>query len=80
MTLAELPILAKARIVSLEGGSDDPSRRRLLELGLHPGTEIAVCHRAPLGDPRCYGFRSTQMCLRRSETSRIQVELLSLPA
>ena len=77
MSLAELPFLGKARIVGFDGSSDDPSLRRLFELGLHPGTEVAVCHRAPLGDPRCYGFRGTHVCLRRSETSRIQVEILS---
>jgi Fe2+ transport system protein FeoA len=31
--------------------------------------------RAPLGDPRVYELRGTQLCLRRSEAARVLVEL-----
>jgi len=73
LTLADLPRKSTARIVSVPG--NDASDRRLRELGLNPGTEIEFCHRAPLGDPCCYGFRGTRICLRRSEAERILIEL-----
>jgi Fe2+ transport system protein FeoA len=81
VSLADLPFMGKGRITAMEGVSangtaHDVAVRRLQELGLHPGTEIAVCHRAPLGDPRCYGFRGTHVCLRKTEAARIQVRIL----
>lgn len=76
MSLADLPCRARGRIVAVEGEEHEPGMRRLRELGLHPGTQISVCHRAPLGDPRCYGFRGTHVALRRTEARRIRVEIL----
>ena len=48
--------------------------RRLEALGFLPATEVSCRRRAPLGDPRVYELRGTQLCLRRSEAARIQVE------
>lgn len=47
--------------------------RRLMELGLVPGTEIVVIRRAPLGDPLEISVRGVRLSLRRSEARRIHV-------
>lgn len=47
--------------------------RRLMELGLIPGTEVLVVRRAPLGDPLEITVRGVHLSLRRSEARRIDV-------
>ena len=47
--------------------------RRLMELGLVPGTDIEVIRRAPLGDPLEVRVRGVHLSLRRSEACRIHV-------
>lgn len=52
----------------------DPSiARRLMELGLTPGTEVQLIRRAPLGDPIEITVRGVHLWLRRSEASLIDV-------
>ena len=48
-------------------------RRRLLELGLLPGTPIARTGQAPLGDPLSFRVRDSVLCLRRAEAADIGV-------
>ena len=47
--------------------------RRLMELGLIPGTEVEMIRRAPLGDPLEITVRGVHLSLRRSEARRIDV-------
>jgi ferrous iron transport protein A len=47
--------------------------RRLMELGLVPGTEIVVIRRAPLGDPLEISVRGVHLSLRRTEARHIHV-------
>lgn len=47
--------------------------RRLMELGLVPGTAVELIRRAPLGDPLEVSVRGVHLSLRRSEASRISV-------
>jgi ferrous iron transport protein A len=51
-----------------------PIGRRLLALGLAPGTRVRVVRRAPLGDPTVYELRGYQLCLRRSEAAGVRVQ------
>ncbi|MBO6939159.1 MAG: ferrous iron transport protein A [Deltaproteobacteria bacterium] len=55
-------------------------RRRLLEMGLLPGTELAVVRRAPLGDPIEVRLRGYSLSLRKSEASGITVTLVAQPS
>jgi Fe2+ transport system protein FeoA len=50
-----------------------PVARRLMELGLIPGTEIEVVRRAPLGDPLEIAVRGVHLSLRRSEARHIDI-------
>lgn len=57
--------------VSATGGL----RRRLLEMGLVAGTEIAVDGVAPLGDPVEVTVKGYHLTLRRNEAEAIFVEV-----
>ncbi|MFL7813981.1 MAG: DtxR family transcriptional regulator [Anaerolineales bacterium] len=51
-------------------------RRRLLDLGVIPGTEISVEMLSPGGDPTAYRIRGTVIALRSTQARLIQVEPL----
>lgn len=63
------------RGVIVKVGGERRLRRRLLEMGVVPGETIAVKRVAPLGDPVELIVKGYHLSLRRSEASRILVEL-----
>lgn len=71
MRLSRLPLGKKARVVELT--AKGKKRRRLLDLGLIPGTIVAAKRRNPSGDPTAYLIRGTLLALRSEETDLIQV-------
>ena len=73
-TLAETRVGQRARVVELlvEG----LTRRRLLDLGLLPGTEVRVVMRSPLGTPMAYDIRGSMLALRSEDALKIRVKLL----
>ena len=48
--------------------------RRLMELGLVPGTPVELVRKAPFGDPFELIVRGTHLSLRRSEAGYVHVE------
>ena len=72
MKLVQLEMGASA-VVSSVGGSGT-FRRRLMELGVVPGTKVERTGQAPLGDPISYRVRGAVLCLRREEASTVMVE------
>jgi ferrous iron transport protein A len=71
--LSDLPVGGRAVVVALR--ASPALAARLTALGFLPATEVCCRRRAPLGDPRVYELRGTQLCLRRSEARNIWVEL-----
>jgi Fe2+ transport system protein FeoA len=69
--LASLPLGKAARIVEI--GGERNFRRRLLELGLLPGTSVTVLRVAPLGDPLELSLRGTCLSIRKREATEISV-------
>jgi ferrous iron transport protein A len=71
--------LAQARIgqvVTVEHVAGDGSfRRRLMELGLVPGTRVEVIGVAPLGDPLELLVRGGSLSIRRAEAQGVVVTL-----
>ncbi|NLY30817.1 MAG: ferrous iron transport protein A [Firmicutes bacterium] len=51
-----------------------PIRRRLMDMGLTPGTQITVDGTAPLGDPIIICARGCRLALRQMEAAQICVE------
>ncbi len=58
-------------VVSVD--TDAAIARRLMELGLVPGTRVEVVRRAPLGDPIELRLRQVHLSIRRSEAEHIHV-------
>lgn len=59
---------------------NEPSmRQRLADLGLIRGTRVTCLCRSPAGDPAAYLIRGAVIALRRSDASRVQVELAAAP-
>lgn len=56
-----------------EVGGSRSFRRRLLEMGLVPGTPVKVVNIAPLGDPLFIEVRGSQWSLRHDEAAEIQI-------
>jgi len=55
------------------GGPDD-ERRRLLDLGITPGEELAVVQSVPFGDPLVVMVRGMRLALRRREAAWISLQ------
>lgn len=72
LALTELPLHQPATVVGV--GGDRAFRRRLLELGLLPGTRIVLRNVAPMGDPVELELRGGRLSIRRAEAQRILVE------
>ena len=76
--LSELPVGAKGVVAAV--GGERSVRRRLMELGLVPGTPIAVVNVAPLGDPLELQVRGSRLSLRRVETANVELtDAIELP-
>lgn len=73
-TLDTLAVGEKARIKQITGTA--LIRRRLLQMGLTPGTEVAVEGSAPLGDPVEIRVKGYRLSLRRGEAACVTVEPL----
>ncbi len=75
MTLAELLPGQQANIVSV--GGEGALRRRLLDMGLTPGTSLLMGRPAPSGDPLCIRIRSYVLSLRKEDAAFIEVNKIS---
>jgi DtxR family Mn-dependent transcriptional regulator len=71
-TLADLPLLASARVQMIRGAG--ALRQRLLDLGLLPGASIQVLRAAPASGPLWVQLDGTQLSLRRQEAEIVLVQ------
>jgi len=69
--LPQLPLRVPCTIVRVEGPR--PVRRRLMELGLLPGTRVRVVGVSPLGDPLELEVRGARLSVRKKEALGIEV-------
>jgi len=69
--LSELKTGERGLIERLTGTG--PFRRRLMEMGFVPGTEIEVEKFAPLRDPAEYILKGYHVSLRRDEAEKVLV-------
>lgn len=70
-TLLSVPVGSSATIESL--CASGLNRRRLLDLGLTPGSNITCLYEAPSGNPKAYLIRGTVIALRNQDASTIQL-------
>jgi len=71
-SLAALPLGREAVVRSVR--TSRPLARRLMELGLVPGTRVSVTRVAPLGDPLELRLRNYALSIRRAEALSIEVD------
>jgi len=63
----------KGEVVDLSPRLRGPERRRLMDLGILPGTEIEATMSAPGGEPIAYRIRGALIALRREQASLIRI-------
>jgi Fe2+ transport system protein FeoA len=71
-TLRDLRPGQKGIILALN--SQGPLKRRLVDMGVTPGTEIFVRKVAPLGDPIEVNLRGYELSLRGDDARNILIE------
>jgi len=71
MKLYELKPGETARVEDLE--AEGLIRRRLLDLGLVPGTKIESIRKSPLGDPILFDIRGAMIALRKEESRLVHI-------
>lgn len=72
-TLSVLPVGQRALLRAV--GGERAYRRRLLELGFVPGTELRLVRRVGVGDVLEVELRHSRISLRISEAAAIEVEV-----
>jgi ferrous iron transport protein A len=73
MMLRDMAVGDKGRVTGLEKGNKS-YRKKLLAMGLTPGTEFSVIRYAPMGDPVEISVRGFALSLRKDEAAALLVE------
>ena len=71
-TLQELSPGESGMILSV-GNQSGAVKRRLVDMGLTPGTQVKVTKIAPLGDPLEVSLRGYELSLRKEDAAQIQI-------
>ncbi len=72
MTLDQLPV-GESCVIQQVGVSRGPVKRRLIDMGLTPGTQVRLVKIAPFGDPMEVQLRGYELSLRKDDAAQIQV-------
>ena len=72
-TLADVPAGGAAVVVGISPSCTGVQRRRLLDLGVVPGTRLVAEMASPTGDPTAYRIRGALIALRRDQQRWIRV-------
>jgi ferrous iron transport protein A len=70
-TLLEVPRHRFVIVTRVDG--ERAFRRRIMEMGLVPGTAVRVVAEAPLGDPLTIELRSCKLSIRKREAAQVLV-------
>ena len=73
--MSDLVVGQKARVLKLNE-DDKAIRRHLLDMGVTRGVEIIIKKIAPMGDPIDISVRDYELCIRKEDLSKIEVEVL----
>ncbi|PKM89752.1 MAG: ferrous iron transport protein A [Firmicutes bacterium HGW-Firmicutes-12] len=73
ITLDKLPLGNHATVVRINGNG--AIKRRLLEMGIVPNTDINMLRFAPLGDPLEIKTKGCLLSLRKEEAEMVEVQL-----
>ena len=73
--LSELQVGQKAEVLKLNE-ENKAIRRHLLDMGITRGVQITIKKVAPMGDPIDISLRDYELCIRKEDLSKIEVEVL----
>lgn len=73
--LSELEVGQKSKVLKLNE-ENKAIRRHLLDMGITRGVEITIKKVAPMGDPIDIQLRDYELCLRKEDLSKIEVEVI----
>lgn len=73
--LSDLKVGQKAKVLKLNE-ENKAIRRHLLDMGITRGVEITIKKIAPMGDPIDIDLRDYELCIRKEDLSKIEVEVL----
>ncbi|MEJ2385837.1 MAG: FeoA family protein [Chromatiaceae bacterium] len=73
MNLKDLSVGEAGRVTGFEEGARS-YRKKLLAMGLTPGTAFTITRVAPLGDPVEIAVRGFKLSLRKDEAAALRVE------
>jgi DtxR family Mn-dependent transcriptional regulator len=71
--LSDLDLGEQGEVLGLSPACRGPGRRRLLDLGLVPGTMVSTEMISPGGDPKAYRIRSALIALRQEQADFVLV-------
>lgn len=71
MNLAQIQVGSVCTISALH--LEGLLRRRMMDLGIIPGTAVECVRKGPSGDPTAYTVRGTTIALRKEDAERIHV-------
>ena len=76
MTLDKLPV-GESCVLCQVGNQRGAVKRRLIDMGLTPGTEVKLIKIAPFGDPMELRLRGYELSLRKEDAAQIQIRPVS---
>lgn len=71
-TLDKISLQEKVIIKNIH--PDCSIKRRLLDIGLIPGTQVTLLYKSPFNDPHAYLIRGTIISIRNQDAQEIEVE------
>jgi len=74
ISLDKLKINERALVKKLNNNND--IKRRLLDIGVIPGSEIECIMESPFNDPKAYLVKGAVYAIRNSDTKNILVDLI----
>ena len=72
-TLSSLAVNESGRVIRISPACRGLERRRLMDLGVIPGTVIGAEMKSPVGDPTAYRIRGAMIALRREQADQIHI-------
>ena len=73
--LSDLEVGQEAKILRLNE-TNKAVRRHLLDMGLVKDTKVTIKKIAPMGDPIDINLRGYELCIRKADLSKIEVEVV----
>lgn len=71
-TLRQIEVVNRVKVVRLHG--EGAVKRRIMDMGITRGVEVAVRKVAPLGDPMEITVRGYELSIRKADAEMIEVE------